>query len=113
MVSVGGSMRQNLEVLDELMSQPWTVWVGPLFVLGNIIGTFLLGLALIRARTAGRLAGYGLIAWPVLHVASFDPLFEVAGATLQAVGFVLAAMALLRVARSAGTSPEPYELLRR
>jgi hypothetical protein len=113
MVSVGGSMRQNVDVLDEFMSQPWTVWVGPLFVLGNIVGTFLLGLALIRARTAGRLAGYGLVAWPVLHVVSFNPLFEVVGATLQAGGFVLAAMALLGVARSAGTAPEPYELLRR
>jgi hypothetical protein len=52
MVSVGGSMHQNVEILDKFMMQPWTVWVGPLFVLGNIVGTFLLGLALVRSRAA-------------------------------------------------------------
>jgi hypothetical protein len=113
MVSVGGSMRQNVEVLEELMTQPWTVWVGPLFVLGNIVGTFLLGLALVRSRAAGRAAGFGLMAWPVLHVVSLNPLFEVAGATLQALGFALAAMALLRAVRTEGTGKQPYELLRR
>jgi hypothetical protein len=113
MVSVGGSMRQNVAILDEFMTQPWTVWVGPLFVLGNIVGTFLLGLALVRSRAAGWMAGFGLIAWPVLHVVSFNPLFEMAGATLQAIGFVLAATALLRAGRPAGTAAEPYELLRK
>jgi hypothetical protein len=113
MVSVGGSMHQNVEILDKFMTQPWTVWVGPLFVLGNIVGTFLLGMALVRSRAAGRMAGFGLVAWPVLHVVSFHPLFEVAGATLQALGFALAATVLLRAARPAGTAPEPYELLRK
>jgi hypothetical protein len=90
-----------------------TGWVGPAFVLGNIVGTFLLGLALIRARTAGRWAGYGLIAWSVLHVLSFSPWVEVAGATAQALGLGVAALALLREGRHAEEQAQPYELLRK
>jgi hypothetical protein len=88
-------------------------WVGPAFVLGNIVGTFLLGLALIRARTAGRWAGYGLIAWSVLHVLAFSPWVEVVGATAQALGLAVAATALLRDGRQVVEEPQPYELLRR
>jgi hypothetical protein len=113
MVTVGGSRSQDIEVLQTFMDDPLALWVGPLFVLGNIVGTFLLGLALIRARTAGRLAGYGLIAWPVLHVVSFNPFVEVVGAVAQAVGLALAAAALLRGAGPTPDVPEPYELLRR
>lgn len=116
MVTTGGSTSQNIEVLQAFNDDPLgALWVGPLFVLGNIVGTFLLGLALVRARTVARLAGYGLMTWSVLHVLSFSPFFEVVGATAQAVGFALAAVALLR----GGTPPagasksEPYELLRK
>jgi len=113
MVSVGGSRSQDIDILQTFMDDPLTLWVGPLFVLGNVVGTFLLGLALVRARTAGRLAGYGLIAWSVLHVLSFSPYVEVVGAVAQAVGFLLAARALLRRSPQSPAAEEPYELLRK
>jgi hypothetical protein len=114
MASTGGSTTQNVNVLQAVMDDPLGVgWIGPAFVLGNIVGTFLLGLALIRARTAGRWAGYGLIAWSVLHVLSFSPWVEVVGAVAQAVGLAIAAAALLRQEGQVVESTQPYELLRR
>ena len=60
MVTVGGSTSQDVAVLTAFMDEPLAaMWVGPLFVLGNVVGTFLLGLALVRARTAGRVAATG------------------------------------------------------
>ncbi len=114
MVSAGGSTAQNIAVLQAGLDEPLTLWVYLLFVLGNVVGTFLLGLALVRARTAGRSAGFALMGWSVLHVVSF-PTAEVVGAVLQALGFALAARALLHRAAppAAGTTPETYELLRR
>ena len=113
MVTTGGSTSQDVAVLTAFMDEPLgAMWVGPLFVLGNVVGTFLLGLALVRARSAGRVAGYGLIAWSVLHVVGV-PFSEVVGATAQAIGFALAARALLAEGRSAPSSPQAYELVRR
>lgn len=114
MATTGGSTTQNIEVLQAFNDDPFgAAWVGPLFVLGNVVGTFLLGLALVRARTAGRLAGYGLMAWSVLHVLSFSPFVEVVGAVAQALGLALAAVALLRAKGPAVDVPQPYELLRK
>lgn len=113
MVRVGGSTSQDVAVLQAFMDEPLTAWVGPLFVLGNVVGTFLLGLALTRARTAGRIAGYGLMAWSVMHVLSFSPYVEVVGAAAQAVGFALAAAALLGRQSDAALERESYDLTRR
>jgi hypothetical protein len=98
---------RDVDILQTFMDEPPTLWVGPLFVLGNIVGTFLLGLALVRARTAGRLAGYAIMAWPVLHVLSFNPFVEVVGAVVQATGLAFAATALLRRRDPAAAAPEP------
>ena len=114
MATVRGSASGNVAVLQAAMDDRLGVgWVGPAFVLGNIVGTFLLGLALVRARTAGRWAGYGLIAWSVLHVLSFSPWFEVVGASAQALGLAVAATALLRAGRQVEEQPQAYELLRK
>jgi hypothetical protein len=114
MATVGGPAGHDADILQAVMDDPLGAgWVGPLFVLGNIVGTFLLGLALVRARTAGRWAGYGLIAWAVLHVLSFSPFVEVTAAAAQAVGMAIAAAALLRSAEPRAAEPQPYELLRR
>jgi hypothetical protein len=113
MVDVGGSRSHDVDVLQRFMDQPMTAWVGPLFVLGNIVGTFLLGLALVRAQAAGRLAGYALMVWPVLHLLSFSPFVEVVAAVAQAVGLALAAAALLRREGQTADVPKPYELLRK
>jgi hypothetical protein len=114
MAKVGGSADQNVAVLRAVMEDPLGVrWVGPLFVLGNIVGTFLLGLSLLRARVAGRWAGYGLMAWSVLHLLSFSPWVEVAGATAQASALAVAASALLREGAHVEDGPAAYELLRK
>ena len=111
MAKVGGSASQDVQVLQAVLDEPLTRWVYLLFVLGNFLGTFLLGLALVRARTAGRLAGLGMMAWPVFHALGF-PFSDVIGAAAQAIGFGLAATALLR-RQAPETKPETYELLRR
>ncbi len=70
-----------------------------LFVAGNLLGTLLLGIALLRARTVPVWAAAGILAWPVLHVTGLiagTEWFEVAGATLQAVGFAVLALRLAR-----------------
>ncbi|SBT37114.1 hypothetical protein [Micromonospora narathiwatensis] len=70
-----------------------------LFVIGNILGTLLLGIALLRARTAPTLAAVAICCWPVLHVTGLiagTEWFEVTGATLQAVGFAVLALRLAR-----------------
>jgi hypothetical protein len=112
MVKVGGSSRQNVGVLQAVLDEPLILWVPVLFVVGNLIGTFLLGLALVRARTVSRIAGLGLMVWPVSHLLGL-PFLEAAGAAAQAVGFAVAACALLRGPAAAAAGPQPYELLRR
>ncbi|MGW5668569.1 hypothetical protein [Micromonospora sp. NPDC003776] len=70
-----------------------------LFVAGNLLGTLLLGIALLRAGTVPIWAAAGICAWPLLHVAGLlagTEWFEVAGAALQAVGFAALAVRLLR-----------------
>ncbi|MFJ8577395.1 hypothetical protein [Micromonospora sp. NPDC093277] len=72
-----------------------------LFVVGNILGTLLLGIALLRARTAPTWAAVAICCWPALHVTGLiagTEWFEVAGATLQAAGFAALALRLARTA---------------
>jgi hypothetical protein len=114
MVEVGGSSQQNIEVLQAGLDEPLNLWVYLLFVLGNFVGTFLLGLALVRSRGVPRFAGFGLMAWPVFHLLGL-PGFEAVGAVLQGVGFAIVALVLLRQQPVPPTEsrPDPYELLRR
>jgi hypothetical protein len=114
MVQAGGSTKQNINVLQAVLDEPRTIWVYLLFVLGNFVGTFILGVALVRAGTVPRLAGFGLMAWPVFHLFAV-PFFEVVGGVAQALGFAVCAIVLLRLAGATETSTEPetYELLRK
>lgn len=113
LLKAGGSTTLNVAVLQATLDEPMTLWVYLLFVLGNLVGTFLLALALLRARTVPAWAAYGVMAWPVLHVLGL-PWFEVIGAVLQAVGMLGVALALLRRPAVAGPAETvPYELLRR
>jgi hypothetical protein len=84
----GGATPDHLAVVDLTTDQGFFVVVALAFVLGNIVGTFLLGLALIRARAVPRWAGLCVLAWPVLHVLG-GPQGEVVGAVLQAVGLAV------------------------
>jgi hypothetical protein len=83
-----------------------------LFAIGNIVGTFLVGLALRRSGVVPRWAAYAVLAWPVLHVVGL-PWSEVVGAVLQGVGMAAAGVALLARPRVEARSPAPYELLPR
>lgn len=71
----------------------------PLFILGNILGTFLLGLAVILSKQLGWLAGALIIAWPVLHITGLivgPEWFAVTGGTLEAIGLVMLAVVALK-----------------
>jgi hypothetical protein len=114
MVKVGGSASQNIAILQASMDDHMTIWVPLVFVVGNVVGTFLLGLALVRSNTTPRWAGVGLMTWSVLHIFGI-PGFEIVGAVAQAIG--LAAVGIM-VLREPTPHPEPgdatpYELLRK
>jgi hypothetical protein len=70
-----------------------------LFVLGNLVGTFLLGLALWRSRSIARWAAAAVMVWPPMHIVGLAvglEWFEVLGATVQGVGFAAVGVHLLR-----------------
>ena len=99
MVRVGGPPAEFARVLDTRQEFAAGTWVFLLFVLGNIVGTFLLGLALWRSRAVPRWAGAAIMAWPLLHIAGLVAgveLFEVAGAIVQGIGFAAVGVRLLR-----------------
>jgi hypothetical protein len=97
MAERGGPINDFSAVLDAANNAaiPWFL----LFVAGNLLGTLLLGIALLRARTAPAWAAAAICAWPVLHVTGLiagTEWFEVAGATLQAIGFAALGLRLAR-----------------
>jgi hypothetical protein len=112
MVRSGGSTSDNAAVLQALLDEPMTIWVYIVFAAGNIVGTFLMGLALLRSRAVARWAAYSVMGWSVLHVVGL-PWFEVLGAVLQGIGMAAAAVVLLRQPASEPAPPQPYELLRK
>jgi hypothetical protein len=74
-----------------------------LFVLGNLVGTFLLGLALLRSHAVPAWAAAAVMAWPPLHITGLivgSEWFEVTGAALQGIGFAVVGMHLLGAAGS-------------
>lgn len=87
-------------VLDAAQSEPWGTVVFAFFALGNLIGTLLLALGLLRSRSAPVWAAIGILAWPPLHVVGLvffgNEVPQVIGAVLQAVGFAGCAAVLLR-----------------
>jgi hypothetical protein len=90
MVRVGGPMADFARVLDARQEDATGTWVFLLFILGNIVGTVLLGLALWRSRSVGRWAALAILAWPLMHVAGLAAgveWLEVAGAAVQGIGF--------------------------
>ncbi len=99
MVRVGGPTADFAAVLDERQSDPAGIWVFLLFVLGNLVGTFLLGLALWRSRSVARWAAAAVMVWPPLHVVGLAvgvEWVEVAGAAVQALGFAAVGAHLVR-----------------
>jgi hypothetical protein len=90
----GGATAPNIAIQDRLTDTVVYVAVALTFVVGNIGGTFLLGVALLRSRVVTRWAAYAVLAWPVLHILG-GPWGEVVGAALQTAGLAVVGYALL------------------
>jgi hypothetical protein len=114
MVKVGGSASQNIAILQASMDDHMMLWVPLVFVVGNFVGTFLLGLALVRSHTTPRWAGLGLLAWPIFHIFGI-PGFEIVGAVAQAIGLAAVGIMVLRepTPQPVPDDQAPYELLRK
>jgi hypothetical protein len=98
MARQGGPAASFVAALDIAARVPMTLWVIPLFIFGNLVGTFMLGLALLRARAIPTWAAYAVMAWSVLHVLGIvvgSEWLEVTGAVLQGAGFAAVGVALL------------------
>lgn len=98
MADRGGPIDDYTAVLDSSISHPSTVWVYIVFIVGNLIGTPIIGAALLRSRVVPAWGAIGVIAWAPFHVVGLilgSEWFEVVGALLQAIGFATVAAALL------------------
>ena len=104
MAENGGATADHVAVAEATMNQAFFVGPALVFVVGNIIGTFLLGLAAIRGRVIPRWAGLCILAWPVLHVVG-GTWGELAGAVLQAIGFAVMGLRLLGSAKHRDIEP--------
>lgn len=91
----GGANADNIAVQDLMMNQGFFIVVAITFVVGNLIGTFLLGLALFRARVVPRWAAVLVLVWPVAHILG-GAWGEVLGAAVEAVGLAVVGLCLLR-----------------
>jgi hypothetical protein len=108
MAARGDHLADYAKAIDGSLGGASAIWVNLTFLIGNIVGTFLLGLALLRSRSVYGWACWGVLAWSVLHIAGIvlgTELFEVAGALAQALGFAGVAVCLLRQAVPAEASP--------
>jgi hypothetical protein len=90
----GGASVDNIAAQNQLNNTAVSVVVALTFVVGNLIGTFLLGLALLRSRAVPWWAASAVLAWPVLHILG-GPWGEVLGAGLQAIGLAVVGYAVL------------------
>ncbi|WP_062462688.1 hypothetical protein [Demequina soli] len=70
-----------------------------IFVVGNLVGTLLMGLAVLLGRGLPRFAGVLILGWPVGHVTNLilgNEWFAVAGGALEVIGlFVIARTVML------------------
>ncbi|MDH4177826.1 MAG: hypothetical protein OEW31_09090 [Thermoleophilia bacterium] len=80
-----------------------------LFALGNLIGTPLMGTAMLRARVVPVWAAAVFIAWPALHITGLVSdvrWFAVVGFALQIPAFGLLGLSVLRGERESGSEVE-------
>ncbi|WP_405060082.1 hypothetical protein OG474_00200 [Kribbella sp. NBC_01505] len=101
MAKYGGPTADFAAVIDDSQGgDPAFAWVFPLFILGNLVGIFLLGLALLRSRTVPVLAAAGVMSWPPLHILGLFVLGneypEVVGGAFLVVAFGVIGVRLLR-----------------
>lgn len=94
-------------VVDAAQADTSAAWVFLLFVLGNVVGTFLLGLALWRAGSVPRWVAGAVMLWPPLHIVGLllsAEVFEVVGAAIQGMAFAAIGIRLLRSVATGPTS---------
>ena len=99
MAEHGGPLADYAAVIDASQSDPWTVWVFPIFIVGNLLGTLLFAIGLLRSRTMPVWPPILIMLWPPLHVSGLiigGEVLEVLGAVLQAIGFAGIAASVLR-----------------
>lgn len=86
--------------LDLAGADPFGAVFFLVFVVGNLIGTMLLGLAVLLSAGLPRIAGVLILGWPVGHIVNIlvvNESFAVAGGALEIAGLVLLAQRVLRL----------------
>lgn len=99
MAERGGPLADYAAVIDASQSALSTAWVFPIFIVGNLLGTLLFGIGLLRSRTVPVWAAILIMLWPVLHISGLiigGEVLEIIGAVLQAIGFAAVAAVVLR-----------------
>jgi hypothetical protein len=99
MVERGGPLADFAAVIEASQSELSTGWVFPIFIVGNLLGTLLFGIGLLRSRTVPVWAAILIMLWPVLHISGLiigGEILEIIGAVLQAIGFAAVAAVVLR-----------------
>jgi hypothetical protein len=99
MAERGGPLADYAALIDADQGDPWTAWVFPIFVLGNLLGTLLFAIGLLRSGAVPAWSAILIMLWPPLHVLGLiigGEVLEVGGAVLQAIGFAGLAAAVLR-----------------
>jgi hypothetical protein len=99
MAERGGPLADYAALIDADQGDPWTAWVFPIFVLGNLLGTLLFAIGLLRSGAVPAWSAILIMLWPPLHVIGLiigGEVLEVGGAVLQAIGFAGIAAAVLR-----------------
>jgi hypothetical protein len=91
MAELGGDPSRFVAAIDASQADPWPLWVFGLFVLGNLVGTTVLAIGLLRSRAVPVWAAIAIGLWPPLHVLGLvlfgNEVPQVIGAVLQALGF--------------------------
>lgn len=104
MAGLGGDPTRFAAAIDASQADPWPAWVFLLFVVGNLIGTLVLAIGLLRSRAVPPWAAMAIGLWPPLHVIGLvffgNEIPQVIGAVLQALGFAGCAVELVRRGRA-------------
>jgi hypothetical protein len=102
MAERGGPLGDFAAVIEASQRDLATAWVFPIFIVGNLLGTLLFAIGLLRSRTVPVWSAILIMSWPVLHVSGLivgGEVLEVIGAVLQAIGFAGVAAVVLRRSR--------------
>jgi hypothetical protein len=100
MAERGGPLGDYAAVIDASQGDSSTAWVFPIFIVGNLLGTLLFAIGMLRSRTVPIWSAILIMLWPVLHVSGLflggGEVLEIIGAVLQAIGFAGVAASVLR-----------------